>query len=489
MPKKRKFESASEHGSPSDLYKILQVPWGASQREIVQGYYRMALQVHPDKGGDAKKFQEVAHAYEVLSDAGLRHQYDTSVLEHGHCNGLNPKTFANAGKRPVAHVLADFSEEMVQLLLAAPCDGWQQLLEGCSRTQLGRLLDCLSTLARSTLANPQHIGKKRGRAAIESTVAHVCNADLSGTKYLSKRGNSARAEFYIRGLNVESPHSQLIPVLAFYHSAVVQLRTHLLQSLQAKPDVSMETAMSEALKALAPTGFQCRWTFRSRKYVEGENHYTPLVDDWPVALEMHLELQQAASGQQIKALQRRWKQKLQESKGDLEARRLQKANELRGYILCQQEVCCDVRTLPLRRHGKQPAECVKVPLAELRRILERPDGKMALMQLLAPSDSRLALPAPLPHCGWAQMPKAEKATVFAFTSVVDLARFAAAGKASWQEVRAHLDKAVLVLSQDSTTPLQKAVPFQSRLLHRFRERCSFWRSPSTNHMHPHPAVR
>eukprot|EP00438_Fugacium_kawagutii_P022943 Skav226780 [mRNA] locus=scaffold8:298929:300398:- [translate_table: standard] len=410
----------------------------------------MALQVHPDRGGNAKMFQEVAHAYEVLSDAGMRHQYDMSLLEHGHCNGLNPEACANAGTRPVAHVLADFPKDMVQVLLATTPDGWQQLLEGCSRKQLAKLLDCLS-------APPQRIGKKTGKTpktqtdesavATDSSIAYMCNANL-GTKYLCKKGRNWRGEFLIRGLSLATPTSQLIPVLAFYHSSVVQLRTHLLQSLQAKPDVSMETAMAEALKALAPTGFQCSFTFSSRKSVGGKTYCTPAVDDLALALEMRRDLQQASSGPQVTALRKKWEKMLHESKGDLEARRLQKANELRGYILCHQEACCDVTTLRLRRYGKQPSGWVKLPLAELQRLLDQPDGKMALRQLLSPRDATLALPAPLLPCGWKQMPKAEKAMVLAMTSLKDLARLAAARKASWDEVRDHLRKEAVMSKED-----------------------------------------
>eukprot|EP00438_Fugacium_kawagutii_P022942 Skav226779 [mRNA] locus=scaffold8:293983:295560:- [translate_table: standard] len=445
-PKKRKLESACEDSSArSDLYKILQVSWRASQREIVQGYYRMALQVHPDRGGNAKMFQEVAHAYEVLSDAGTRHQYDMSLLEHGHCNGLSPEAAANAGKRPVAHVLADFPKDMVQVLVATPPDGWQQLLEGCSRKQLAKLLDCL-------FASPQLTGKKTGKTPksqqTESKVAHVRDADLSGTKYLYRTGPSWRAEFNFQDLNVRTPASQLIPVLAFYHSSVVELRSQLLQRLQAKPDASFETAMTESLKALAPTGFQCRFTFSSTRFLGGKVRHTPLIDDLAMALKMRRDLQQASSGQQVTALKKKWEQMLHESKGDLEARRLQKANELRGYILCHQEACCDVRTLRLRRHGKQPASEVKLPLAELHRLLEQPDGKMALKQLLSPRDATLALPAPLLPCGWKQMPKAEKAMMLAMTSLKDLARFAAADKACQEEVQTHLQKEAVLSPQD-----------------------------------------
>jgi molecular chaperone DnaJ len=66
-----------------DYYQILGVARGASQDEIKKAFYRLAHKYHPDKGGDAAKFKEVNEAYQVLSDAKKRAQYDKfgSVFE------------------------------------------------------------------------------------------------------------------------------------------------------------------------------------------------------------------------------------------------------------------------------------------------------------------------------------------------------------------------------------------------------------------------
>ncbi len=65
-----------EMGS-KDYYKILGVAKGASEEEIKKAYRKLAHQHHPDKtGGDEKKFKEINEAYQVLSDAKKRAQYD-----------------------------------------------------------------------------------------------------------------------------------------------------------------------------------------------------------------------------------------------------------------------------------------------------------------------------------------------------------------------------------------------------------------------------
>jgi molecular chaperone DnaJ len=59
-----------------DYYKILGVQKGATLEDIKKAYRRLAHKYHPDKGGDATRFKEVAEAYQVLSDTDKRAQYD-----------------------------------------------------------------------------------------------------------------------------------------------------------------------------------------------------------------------------------------------------------------------------------------------------------------------------------------------------------------------------------------------------------------------------
>lgn len=57
-------------------YEVLGVSRDASKDDIRRAYKKLAVQMHPDKGGDPEKFKELASAYEVLSDDEKRNRYD-----------------------------------------------------------------------------------------------------------------------------------------------------------------------------------------------------------------------------------------------------------------------------------------------------------------------------------------------------------------------------------------------------------------------------
>lgn len=60
-------------------YEILGVPPASTQEELHVAYKKLALQYHPDKGGDTDKFAGITAAYTVLKDPKRRKQYDAQL--------------------------------------------------------------------------------------------------------------------------------------------------------------------------------------------------------------------------------------------------------------------------------------------------------------------------------------------------------------------------------------------------------------------------
>ncbi len=82
--------------SKRDYYEILTVTRTATEIEIKKAYRSLALQYHPDRNpGDQEaesKFKEASEAYEVLSDANKRSQYD----RFGHAGVSGNRGFSDA---------------------------------------------------------------------------------------------------------------------------------------------------------------------------------------------------------------------------------------------------------------------------------------------------------------------------------------------------------------------------------------------------------
>ena len=68
-----------------DLYQRLGIKRGASEAEVKKAYRSLAKQLHPDRNQDnpkaAERFNQITHAYDILSDKDKRARYDRGEID------------------------------------------------------------------------------------------------------------------------------------------------------------------------------------------------------------------------------------------------------------------------------------------------------------------------------------------------------------------------------------------------------------------------
>jgi DnaJ-class molecular chaperone len=76
-------------------YQVLEIERSATKEDIKKAYRKLALQHHPDRGGDENKFKEITQAHTILIDEEKRRIYDMTgrtdnTPQPGFPSGFNP---------------------------------------------------------------------------------------------------------------------------------------------------------------------------------------------------------------------------------------------------------------------------------------------------------------------------------------------------------------------------------------------------------------
>lgn len=79
--------------SSENFYDVLGLKDTATQEEIKKTYRKLAVENHPDKGGDEEKFKKISEAYDTLGDEEKRKKYDNqknNPFGNSGGHGFNP---------------------------------------------------------------------------------------------------------------------------------------------------------------------------------------------------------------------------------------------------------------------------------------------------------------------------------------------------------------------------------------------------------------
>lgn len=163
----------------SDLYAVLGVARGATDREIKRAYRTLAQEFHPDINTDPgaeERFKQIGEAYSVLSDPDLRAKYDRFGADFRHVpDDVDPDEWeaaqrarSGAGRPPPGWQQADVDDRAFQDFLEdllrrqqGGGDGWGPMPGADQRASISLTLEDAYAGGRRELTLPGPSGPRR----------------------------------------------------------------------------------------------------------------------------------------------------------------------------------------------------------------------------------------------------------------------------------------------------------------------------------------
>lgn len=224
------------------LYSVLGVSRDATAEEIKKAYKKLALQLHPDKNPDdptsSEKFKKVTMAYDVLSDAEKKTQYDKygSVGDMPQMTDINEilknvfgnsSPFGGGGEGGFSFMFGGFDpfEKFQPPHPERDCDvlnldvSLKDILEGNTKRVEYEILDKCRTCNGLGAVNPSDVIKcmmcngegvrvqQMGPFFMSKTLCHSCFGNGSVIKDNKQCSNCHGGKFahYKKTLNIEIP--------------------------------------------------------------------------------------------------------------------------------------------------------------------------------------------------------------------------------------------------------------------------------------------
>ena len=183
-----------------NLYEILGVNENSTSEEIKKVYRKLAMEHHPDKGGDEEKFKKISEAYDTLGDENKRAQYDNqrknpfgnfgSVFDDFFNNGFHTQRKTSAPEKVINVEIGTIEsflgvEKVIDYDRKIKCDGCEgnggerQKCHGCNGSGFS-VITMGSGFFKQVLRQPCNVC--RGVGEIYKKVCGTCNGSTTSVK-------------------------------------------------------------------------------------------------------------------------------------------------------------------------------------------------------------------------------------------------------------------------------------------------------------------